>query len=362
MKSEDVLSSPNTFSKIVDVLLRLAILFFLMSLCIDILKPFILILTWGLIIAIALNPLHRTFVNLFNGKKILVSVLLILLVLGVIGIPSLMITDSLLDGMRHLKGMYDSGQPLFPPPGPRTETWPQVIKPLLDIWQMASENVNALVMKYPVQVKIVGKWLFKSFAGIGKGLAQLVVSLIIACVMLINYESISSMFRKIFIKLAGENGAQYNQIITTTIINVFKGVLGVAIIQAVMAATGFFLADVPFAGLWTIVCLILAIIQVGVGPIAIPIAIYMFFHSSTLTATLLAVWLAITLVADNVIKPILLGRGAPAPMLVIFLGSIGGFMSYGFLGLFLGAVILSIMYKLFLGWLNSGTDGQPTET
>jgi predicted PurR-regulated permease PerM len=127
-----------------------------------------------------------------------------------------------------------------------------------------------------------------------------------------------------------------------------KGILGVAIIQTTMAALGFFIAGVPFAGLWTILCLILAIIQIGVGSIAIPVVIYMFSVSDTTTAIILAIWLGITLLADNILKPILLGRNAPAPMLVIFLGSIGGFIYNGFIGLFLGAIVLTIEYKLFL--------------
>jgi len=131
-----------------------------------------------------------------------------------------------------------------------------------------------------------------------------------------------------------------------------KGILGVAVIQATMAGVAFFIAGVPYAGVWTVACLFLAIIQVGGGPVIIPIIIYMFSTSSTLTASLLAVWLVITLLSDNILKPILLGRGAPAPTLVVFLGAIGGFISSGFLGLFLGAVVLTIGYKLFMLWIN----------
>jgi len=126
-----------------------------------------------------------------------------------------------------------------------------------------------------------------------------------------------------------------------------------------MCGLGFFIAGVPFAGLWTVFSLIFAIIQVGAGPVAIPVAIYMFSVADTKTAVVLAIWLAITLVSDNVLKPILLGRGAPAPMLVIFLGAIGGFIYNGFLGLFLGAVILTIGYKLFMTWLDSTSNENP---
>ena len=106
-----------------------------------------------------------------------------------------------------------------------------------------------------------------------------------------------------------------------TIRSVVKGILGVAVIQAAMAGLGFFVAGVPYAGVWTVACLFFAIIQIGAGPVAIPIMIYMFSVTDTLTAVLLAVWLVITLISDNILKPLLLGRGAPAPMLVVFLGA-----------------------------------------
>ena len=130
-----------------------------------------------------------------------------------------------------------------------------------------------------------------------------------------------------------------------------KGILGVAIIQAMLAGTGFFVSGVPAAGLWAFLCLFLAIIQIGILPVIIPVIIYMFSSADTFTAGLLTGWLIIVSLLDNFLKPIIMGRGAPVPILVIFLGAIGGFISMGFIGLFVGAVILSIGFKLFRVWL-----------
>ena len=164
--------------------------------------------------------------------------------------------------------------------------------------------------------------------------------------------------RDLFDRLAGERGAEFADDATVTIRNVVKGILGVAIIQALAAGIGFAVADVPAAGLWCFLCLLLAIIQVGVAPIVIPIIIFMFYKANTLTAVILAFWLVLVMLSDNVLKPILLGRGAPVPMPVIFLGAIGGFMSMGFLGLFVGAMILSVGYKLFETWLTADRKGR----
>jgi predicted PurR-regulated permease PerM len=245
---------------------------------------------------------------------------------------------------------------LIPPPGGNTANWPVIAKPIVDFWQLASDNLQDAVVKYSDEIKQYGAILLLALAGISKGILSFIVSIIIAGVLLIYADSSVVVTHKIFRKLVGKNSENFATISVLTIRNVVKGILGVAIIQTTMAALGFFIAGVPFAGLWTILCLILSIIQVGVGPIAIPVAIYMFSVSDTTTAIILAIWLGITLLADNVLKPILLGRNAPAPMLVIFLGAIGGFIYNGFIGLFLGAIILTIGYKLFMMWLDTETE------
>jgi len=191
-------------------------------------------------------------------------------------------------------------------------------------------------------------------AGLGVGLLLFALSIVIAGLLLAGAENGKRVARDLFVRLAGRQGAEFADDAKITVRNVVKGILGVAVIQALLAGIGFSIAGVPAAGLWAFLCLLLAIIQIGIGPVAIPIIIYMFLKASTLTAVLLTVWLVLVLLSDNFLKPLLLGRGAPVPMPVIFIGTIGGFMSMGFLGLFVGAVILSVAYKLFGAWLNAG--------
>jgi len=350
-------SSNYNFEKIVDIIIRLGALFLLLSWCFNILKPFILILIWAVVITVAIYPLHKKFVKWFGGKRrILASILLIAILLSILIIPGVLIMQSLYDGIKHIRFLYTEGKPLIPPPGAYTANWPAFAQPLVDFWTLASENLQAAVMKYPEQIKTGGEWLLSSLAGFGKGFFQFIISVIAAGVLLLYYESSSLVTAKIFKKLAGKHGSDFAPIAVATILNVFKGVFGVAIIQSSMAALGFFIAGVPFAGLWTILCFILAIMQIGVGPIAIPVGIYMFTVLTTGPAVALAIWLGLALFIDNVLRPILLGRGAPAPMLIVFLGSVGGFIYSGFLGLFLGAVILTIGYKLFIAWVDREID------
>ena len=345
--------SAFSFEKIVDTIIRLGVLAVLLMWCFDILKPFVLILVWAVVIAIAIYPVHVFFEKIFRGRKILAVIVLTLVMLSFIIIPSGLIIYSLYEGVNHFRDAFNNGEHLIPPPGGTTANWPVITKPIVEIWQLASDNLQDAVVKYSEQIKEYGAILLIALAGFSKGILSFIVSIIIAGVLLVYADSSEAVTKKIFGKLVGKNSENFAEITVLTIRNVVKGILGVAFIQAAMIGVGFFIAGVPFAGLWTILCLILAIVQIGVGPIAIPVVIYMFSVSDTTTALILAIWIGITLVSDNVLKPILLGRNAPAPMLVIFLGAIGGFLYNGFIGLFLGAIILTIGYKLFMTWLET---------
>ncbi len=354
MESNNIQTPLNAgFSKILDTIIRLVVLVFLIGWCFDILRPFVLILIWAAVIAIAINPLYGAFVRLFRNRKGLAAVVLTVLLLCILIIPSLLVTQSLFGEISHLREKYQQGQLVIPAPGENTKSWPGFTKPILEFWKLASENLQSATTKYSSQLKAAGKWLLAAVGGIGTGILQFVVSIIIAGVLLAYSGSVGKAANKIFIRLAGKHGESFSGITVATIRSVVKGILGVAVIQATMAGLGFFIAGVPYAALWTVASLFFAIIQVGAGPVAIPVAIYMFSATDTLTAVVLAIWLGITLISDNILKPLLLGRGAPAPMLIVFLGAIGGFISSGFLGLFLGAVILTIGYKLFMVWLDS---------
>lgn len=350
------------FEKIVDTIIRLGVLFLLLGWCYDILKPFVLIIIWSIVIAIALSPVYEKTVQLFRGRKVLATLFLTLILLLFIIIPSVLISQSLYEEINNFTNYYQTHQHLIPPPGEITKTWPTITKPILEIWTAASEDFSKVVFQYSDQFKTAGEWLIFYLAGIGKGILQFIVSIIIAMGLLLYSESLIQVSKNVFIKLIGSKGEQYTEVTVITIRNVVKGFLGVALIQSLMAGAGFFIAGVPFAGILTIICLFLAIIQVGISPIGIPIVIYMFSVTDTTTATLLAIWIGITLVSDNILKPIFLGRGnPPAPMLVIFLGAIGGFIFNGFIGLFLGAVILTLGYRFFLSWIEITEEPQIEE-
>lgn len=306
MKDNNVHLSASNFDKIVDLIIRLGILFLLIAWCFNILKPFFNIMIWSIVIAVAIYPLHRSFMKFFKGRTVLSVVVLTAILLSVIIVPSFLVTYSMYDGIVNLRQFYTEGQPLIPPPGEFVKNWPSFAEPLITLWDSASRDLNEFTLKYSDQLKIALGWLLSVLGGVGMGILQLNISVIVAGVLLAYTDSLTIISKKIFIKLAGDKGEYFATVSVATIRNVVKGFLGVAIIQTTMAGIGFYMADIPLAGIWTILCLILAIVQIGAGPIAIPIVIYTFLVSDSKTAILLAIWMAIVLVSDNILKPILL--------------------------------------------------------
>lgn len=337
--------------QIIEIIIQLGVLLFIVGWCFQILSPFFTPILWGIIVAITVHPgFERLSAKLGHSKKT-ASVIITLLLLAIIIVPVVLLSGSLIDGVQFLRGAIENGDAIIPPPGDRVESWPGFAKPVIDAWQLASDNLQSTVVTYREQVTAVVKALLGAIAKTSIGVLQFILSVIIAGVLLVYADEGGNTMKRVFKKIGGERGEEYAKLSEVTIRNVVKGILGVAVIQTLLAGIGFVVVDVPAAGLWTFLCLLFAIIQVGVGPIMIPVVIYVFSTADTTTAVIFLAWAIFIMVSDNFLKPILLGRGAPVPMLVVFLGAIGGFIVRGFIGLFLGAVMLSVGYKLFTVWM-----------
>ena len=349
-------SQSYDFSKIVDLLIRLGVLYLLISWCFDIMRPFISVLLWGTLLAVAIYPVYAFILKIFRGRKILSASLLVIVLLSFLSIPTWLISSSFSKGYEYVNEQVSQGKALIPAPDESTKTWPKITQPVIEIWELASTDLQSATLQHREQLEKVGKWLLDTLRSMAVGVVEFVASILLAGIFLVYSQEINKSMVKLYKKLAGKNGEAFLDISVTTIRNVFKGVLGVAFIQAMLAGIGFFVAGVPYAGLWTVICLMFAMVQIGVGPIAIPISIYMFTATDTLTATLLAIWMIPVTISDNILRPILMGIGSPVPMLVIFVGSIGGFILDGFIGLFLGAVFFALGYKLLMSWLDTAEE------
>jgi predicted PurR-regulated permease PerM len=291
-------------------------------------------------------------VKMMKGKGKLASLIIVLVCLAIFIIPGWLLLDSIIENVKDLKASFQAGTLTLPAPSEKVKSWPVFGEKLYDLWYSASTNLEQTIIKYKSELTGIGSKLARGLISVGGGIFQLLISIIIAGVLLV-IPGIGESIRKFFRKLAGDRGDEFADITKKTIGNVVKGVLGVAVIQAALIGVGFFLAQVPYAGVWTLLVFLLAGLQIPPTLVVIPIAIYLFSAKETVPAILWTIYLLLGGLSDNILKPILLGKGAPVPMLVIFLGVVGGFILSGFIGLFTGAIVMSIGYKLFVAWINS---------
>jgi predicted PurR-regulated permease PerM len=191
--------------------------------------------------------------------------------------------------------------------------------------------------------------------GTGMGILQFVISIIIGGVLLARAEGAYKAAQAIGTRLAGERGAEFVDLAGATLRSVTKGILGVALIQSLLAGLGMLVVGVPAAGFWAALVLLLAVVQLPPLLILGPIIIYVFSIKSTFTAVAFMIWSIFAGSCDTFLKPILMGRGVQVPMIIVFIGAIGGFITTGFIGLFIGAIVFVLGHQLFLAWLDAGT-------
>jgi len=338
-----------------EVSVHIGVLFLLLASCFLILRPFVLVIAWGAIIAIAVYPGFRNLQAICGGKRILASVLATILLLALLILPVVVLGGSLVDGVQVFAARVREGTALVPPPPPGVERWPIIGGPLKEIWVLASNNLAAALKTFTPYIRTMIPGVLTASAGLAIAGVQLGLSILIAGVLLANATEASTIAFSLSNRLFGRKGEEYARLAESTVRSVTTGIIGVAFIQGVFAGITFLVFGLPGAGLWTLVFLIAALLQVG-AIMLIPAVIYMFAIASTTKAVAFLVCCAVIGGMDNVLKPILLGRGAAVPIAVVFLGAIGGFLAMGIIGLFVGAVVLSVGYKLFLEWLSRTTD------
>lgn len=341
-------------STAVDITTRLGGLLLMVFMCFQILKPFISLMVWGVILSVAVFPVYQALNTRLGDRRKLAAAILIISALLVIILPAIQLAVSSVDGLKALNVKMADVALTVPPPSKSVQDWPVIGEHLYNAWQQASVNLTDTLKRFEPQLTACGKWLLTASVDTIFGVLKFAASLIVAGILMATAASGGQVTRNLFRRLAGERGAELAIISEKTIRGVVKGILGVAVLQAVMAGVGFALAGIPAAGVWAFLCLFLAIVQIGITPVVLVVIIYAFMEMSTLPAVLLTVYLIAVTIGDGPLKAILLGRGALVPMPVIFLGAIGGFIWIGFLGLFIGAVMLSLGYKLFEAWLGEG--------
>jgi predicted PurR-regulated permease PerM len=337
---------------LIDTILRITVLFLLFAWCIAIILPFLQPVLGGAIIAIALYPFFARVKTWLGNRNMLTGVLLTLLLFVILLLPAAWLIKSTAEGIESLVTQFRNQTLMIPPPAPTVAGWPLVGKAISKIWLHASQDLESAIMTYREPLSKLSMKILGGLGDLGASLILLCISLIIAGAFLVKADALADFVRKLMHRLAGERSDEIIQVTVISIKNVARGILGVAFFQFIAAGTVFMLASVPLAGIWALAVLVLAIIQLPTVIVILPAIIYLFSVKELVSAILWTIVLVIIGASDNILKPLLMGKGSPVPMLVIFLGAIGGFIFSNFTGLFTGAIVLSVGYNLIVHWVH----------
>lgn len=321
----------------------------------QIMRPFIGIVLWGVIIAVAVFPSYNALAVRLGNRRKLTATLLVLVALAAFIVPSVQFFGDTVDTIGDVAGRLENGTLTIPPPSEKVRDWPLIGENVDEVWRLASTNLEAAVKRYQPQLESIAKRLLTTGAGLGLGVLQFIISIMLAGVFLATAEAGKSATVRIGRRFAGDEGAEFAVLAEKTIRSVALGVIGIATIQAILGGLGMLFAGVPGAGLWALVILILAIVQLPPLLVLGPVAVWVFSAQSTTTAVIFLIWALLVSASDGILKPLLLGRGVDVPALVILIGAIGGMMTSGIIGLFVGAVVLALAYQMFLAWMNTQT-------
>lgn len=345
----------------IEIAVYLLLVLGLLAWCLIIIGPFISFILWGTVIAVSMHQPFLWMERVLGGRKRAVALFALLGLAIVIG-PAWLFADSLLTSLRAVQEGLQTGEIDIPRANEAVKDWPVVGETLYSNWAAAASNFEGWLEANKEQVRAVVEGAFSRLTNLLLTVLQFVAATLVAAFMLAGAAGSERFMKRLSRRLVGDQGDEFLTLSIATIRSVTVGVLGISFIQAVLAGIGMVAVGVPAAGVLALVVLVLAIAQLPPWLVMFPVIFYVYStHDSTVVATVFAVWSIAVSFLDMVLKPLMLGRGVEAPMPVILLGAIGGMLHSGIIGLFVGAVVLALGYKLFMAWLMAGESAPEPE-
>jgi predicted PurR-regulated permease PerM len=348
--------------------IRLALLTFLLYWSFVLVRPFIPVLAWSMVLTVALYSTYNWLsVHLGDRPKLAATIITVINLAIIIG-PVTWIGFGLIDGLQDLAGQLDAGTLAVPSPPDGVKDWPIVGAQVYSLWDQAATNLGAVLREITPYLKpLAGPVL--AFAGnAGMGTLKFILSVALSGFLFLYGPRFVAAIRRAQARLMVQRSQDFVALAGLTIRTVSQGVIGVAVLQSLLAGIGLKLAGVPHAGLLAFAVLVLAILQIGSAIVLVPVIIWIWATKDFAVALPLTIYLLIVGLADNILKPMLMGRGLSTPMLVIFVGVLGGMLAHGIVGLFIGPIILAVAWELMTAWIredqadailpDAGSDGE----
>lgn len=345
------LSSSDQTTTIIELSIRLGALALLLYWSFLLVQPFISIVIWSAVLTVALYPVFEWISFRLGGRRRLAATLTTILSLLVIIGPATWLALGLIDSFRAISDQLDLSILRIPPPANSVKEWPLIGEPIYQFWELASTNFSAALAKIVPQLKPLGGRLLRVGADTGLGTIKFLVSIVIAGFLFLPAPAIVGAVKRLARRLNPARGEEFADQAAATIRAVSRGVIGISVLQALLAGIGLMAAGIPQASLITFAVLVFGILQIGPSVVLIPVIIWSWTLLDSTTALLFTGYMVPVNLLDNILRPIVMGRGLKTPMLVILIGVIGGTLAYGITGLFLGPIILAVIWELLVAWI-----------
>jgi predicted PurR-regulated permease PerM len=340
----------------IEAFIRIGVLVGIVVICHNLLKPFLIPVVWGAIIAVALYPMFLKLRGWLGGRNGLAATILSLVLVTLILAPSIQLSGSLFDAVGEIADAVETGELMVPPPPAGVSEWPVIGSQVYGLWSQAADNLGEFVEAFQPQIISAASGFLGMAASAGAAVLFTIISLAIAGAFLATADVCVKGLTAFAARLGGKHGEAFVSTSALVVKSVATGVIGVAVIQALLAVIGMVLAGVPWASLWALLILILAIAQIPALIVLGPVIAWVFATADAVTASIFAVYAIFVAMSDGFLKPLLLGRGVSIPTLVILLGAIGGMIYFGIIGLFIGAIILALGWELVVSWVVGEVD------
>ena len=310
-------------------------------------RPFLTIIVWSIIIAVALYPIFDWLSAKLYGHRALAAIAITILSLLVMLGPATWLALSLAETVWILLARLGDGTLTFPPPSEAVKAWPLIGEKIYESWLLASTNLRALVIEAAPHLKPLGSSLLNAAGSMGINLLKFIIAVVISGFLLVPGPSLIHSIKNVLGRVAAARGEEFVDLAGATIRNVSRGIIGIAILQALLAGIGLLFAGVPAAGLFSFLVLVLGIFQIGPSVILLPLVIWSWFAMDTAMAVLFTLYIVPVNLLDNILRP-LVAKGLSTPMPVILIGVLGGTLVHGMIGLFVGPIVLSIAWQLLV--------------
>jgi predicted PurR-regulated permease PerM len=335
----------------IEVAIHLGLVAFLFYSAYALVHPFLPVIVWSIVLTVALYPVFARLAAALGGREALAAILITILGLLIIIGPATWLGVGLVESLPGLIARIEKGGLTIPPPWESVKDWPFFGQPIYDYWKTASNNISDVLKPFLPQLKPIGEFLLGVASKAGAGTLVFLFSVVITGFLFTRGPTLLAATRALARRVDPNYGESFLDLAGATIRAVSRGVIGVSLLQAIIGGVGVSVAGVPFASVLTLAILVLGIVQLGPIIVIVPLIIWGWLELSTAGALAFTLCMAAVYAVEVVMKPFVLAHGLRTPMLVIFIGVIGGILEHGIPGLFAGPIVLAVAWEVSLAWI-----------